>query len=389
MANKEFTFADQAKKIQKKYPRRKTDPIEKRDYMQEMENLAAEQEEARNSMGLNENENTEQQEFALGGPDNPTGNIDINSLLNYNPLAGFQYNMNDRSMGLLPSDLAKMSSEYNTPTTNLSTQTPTNISSDFSRNLNIPSELASKPFTRIEQSDNLALPNTLQKSNMFVGPGTQDYSGNNQEGDSLTPYLISGLSNIGSNLLLANMSSRNRPTISPTYASPKMINLEPQAQQLRKDATTARNIAMRNARNLGLSAPAAMANISAANTGVETGLGKNLTNLYLGQETANTQAANQFALANARAKQASDVLNTQLSDKYLQDKLGYLGSALGTIPGVMKDIRADKADKSMRDIQEAYYKSIGGQHYATEGSLFKAPDGFTYRVKKDKTLERI
>src|SRR6056297_1440155 len=59
---KEYSFADEAKRIMKRFPRRETDPIEKRDYEEAMTRLQQEQELARQELGLGE-----PQQMAGGG----------------------------------------------------------------------------------------------------------------------------------------------------------------------------------------------------------------------------------------------------------------------------------------------------------------------------------
>lgn len=204
------------------------------------------------------------------------------------------------------------------------------------------------------------------------------------------PYAISGASNIASNLLLAAMAKKNQPRISPSLVSPEKINMEPQAEQMRKDASVSKNIGMRNARDLGLNAGATLANMGAIGSGVDRQLGSNLTNLYGQQEQYNVGTANQFALQNQEASNRANMVNAQFEQQANQDRLGYIGGALGTIPGVMKDIRMDKADAQMRDVMDRYYQSIGGRNYATVGSIFKDPkSGFKYKVKPDLTLEQV
>jgi len=63
MKKKEYTFADEAKRVQRLFPRRESDPIEKRDYKEAMQRLMQEQEQVRTEQGMN---NTN--EYATGGP---------------------------------------------------------------------------------------------------------------------------------------------------------------------------------------------------------------------------------------------------------------------------------------------------------------------------------
>ena len=209
------------------------------------------------------------------------------------------------------------------------------------------------------------------------------------------PYAISGLSNIAGNLLLANMAKKNVPKVSASLATPERMNLEPQAEQLKKDAVVSKNIGMRQARDLGLNAGATLANMGAIGSGVDRQLGSNLTNLYGQQEQFNVGTANQFNLQNQEAINRANLINSQYQAQGNQDRLNYLSGALGTIPGVMKDIRMDRADKEMRGIMDAYYKSSGGKNYLAVGSIFDTefgkyvvkghnPDGtpITEKVKK-------
>lgn len=194
------------------------------------------------------------------------------------------------------------------------------------------------------------------------------------------PYAISGASNIASNLLLAAMAKKNQTKINPVLATPTQINMEPQAEQMRKDASVSKNIGMRQARDLGLNAGATLANMGAIGSGVDRQLGANLTNLYGQQEQYNVGAANQFALQNQDVANRANMVNAQFEQQANQDRLGYIGGALGTIPGVMKDVRMDKADKETRGIMESYYKSLGGRNYLPIGSIFES-GGFKYKVK--------
>lgn len=207
------------------------------------------------------------------------------------------------------------------------------------------------------------------------------------------PYAISGLSNVAGNLLLANMAKKNRPGYTPVTSTPERINMEPYAEQLRKDAGVTKNVAMRNARNLGLNAGATLANMGAVGADVDRGLGANLANLYGQQEQYNVGASNQFNLANANAINQGRMFNTQVDLANKEAQLGYLSGALGTIPGVMKDIRMDKADKEMRSILDKYYTNMGG-NYKNKGKSIWDDEAFQYMVAnlpndvRDKLLKK-
>lgn len=186
-----------------------------------------------------------------------------------------------------------------------------------------------------------------------------------------TPSVLSGASNIAGNLILANMANKNKPTYTPTLATPEKINLEPQADQLRKNATVAKNVALRNARNLGVNAGQTLANMGAIGADVDRNLDTNLTNLYMGQEQANVGAANQFNLANMGEINRGNLINMQLDQQALQDKLGYYGAAMSSIPGVMKDINLINADEKTKQMYRNYINSLG-RNYFYSGNLFGA-----------------
>lgn len=348
------TFAQRAKEIQNKYKRVEFDPIEKADMEAELESLMTEQEQVRESMGLNQQEQPQmpQQQFAVGGP------LGLGTL-SPEMLAQFQANT---PMG---TDL-DASVQSNVP------QTPTELSP--------MKTLSSQEISGLNQDADKA-----QSFGFNLRKGVQGLGDNPN-----LPYALSGASNIASNLLLASLAKKNKASYSPTLGIPEKINLEPQAEQLRKDATVAKNVAMRNARNLGTNASATLANMGAIGADIDRGLGANLTNLYMGQESANVGAANQFNMANLDASNRAGMFNEQSKLQSNADRLGYLSGALGTLPSVMKDIRMDKADKEMRGIMDRYYQSVGGKNYAVPGSLFTDPEtNFKYRVKPDLTLEKV
>lgn len=341
MAKKEYSFADEAQKIMKRFPRKETDPIEKRDYEDAMNRLMAEQEAVRESMGLTQpQEGMPQEQFKCGGK------------------------MKYQTGGFVPTD-------YISPL-----KTPI-IGDNLSYNMmdTIPGKAL--------RNESLQAAKDWASTQIEGIPEEQSFWDKNKQ---YAPYALSGLSNIASNLLLANMAKRNQPRISAAISTPERINLEPQAEALRGQAGVAKSIAARNARNLGLNPVQAMATMSAAGTDIDRNLGDVLTSLYMQQEGANVGAANQFALANQAAENRARAMNIGLDQQALENRLGYTGAALGTIPGVMKDIRMDKADQDMRDVMRSYYKSMG-RNYMVEGDIFEK-DGFRYKVRNNK-LEKV
>lgn len=251
------------------------------------------------------------------------------------------------------------------------------------------------PISATQGMNSLNTPNKLDLEMNKLQSRMGNSSAGNKESfwdknKQYAPYAISGASNIASNLLMAAMTKKNQQRINPVLATPERMNMEPQAEQMRKDASVSKNIGMKQARDLGLNAGATLANMGAIGSGVDRNLANTLTNLYGQQEQYNTGVANQFTLQNQDASNRAGMMNAQLGNQANQDRLGFVGGALGTIPGVMKDVRMDKADAQMRDVMDRYYQSIGGRNYATVGSIFKDPaSGFKYKVKPDLTLEKV
>lgn len=353
--DKIYSFSDEAKAIMRRFPRRETDPIEKQDYEQAMQQLVQMQEQVRSEMGLN----NQQQEYKCGGKMKMDGTAPTQFV---NPI--------DYSLGFLGNSLVP----------NPSNPTIMNLQQSPSMDrISIDEALVAADANKI--AGNVGNIGEIQPITTINKPTFWD------KNKQYTPYAISGLSNIASNVLLANMAKKNRPGYAPVTATPERINMEPYAEQLRKDAGVTKNVAMRNARNLGLNAGATLANMGAVGADVDRSLGANLANLYGQQEQYNVGATNQFNLANVNAINQGRMFNTQADLANKEAQLAYLSGALGTLPGVMKDIRMDKADKEMRDMYSAYYKSMG-RNYMNEGDIWDNPkDGFKYVVRNNELVK--
>ena len=192
------------------------------------------------------------------------------------------------------------------------------------------------------------------------------------------PQLAGGLSNIAGNLLLAAMSKK-APQIAPSLAYAEKINLEPKAEQLRRDANVSKNVGLANARNLGLSPGATLANMGSIGAGIDRNLGANLTDLYMGQEQANVGAANQFALQNQDAINRVNMINSQMKFQKEDDRMNYIAQALSVPANIAREISMAKSDKEMRDILDRYYQSMG-RNYQTLGSFY-GENAFTTKVR--------
>ena len=438
--NKKKSFATLAKEIQNKYKRSKFDPIEQADMEAELQALMKEQEAVRESMGLTQPQEGMPQEFKSGGPTKPleeysfaekyqrqvTNNATIGRDTNFgnnfvdrisaNPLFT-EYDTSsilarkiDKTPYLSPRELAQTSQPRQRPNQRSSvgqTQRTNRVGvppvnqSGVNRNPNerwmaneadmVANNISNKAPSMWDRAKTPAQVAANQKieidklqTNSTEEDNKQSFWDKNKE---YLPYAISGLSNIASNLLLANMAKKNQPRMSAAMSTPERINLEPKAEMLRQQAGVSKNVAARNARDLGLNPMQAMAGMSASGAGVDRALGEALTNLYMGQEQFNVGAANQFNLANMQSRQRADMYNMSAAQQSKENELGFLSGAMGTIPGVMRDIRADKADKETRDMYSAYYKSMG-RNYMNEGDIWDNPrDGFRYVVRNNELIK--
>jgi len=188
------------------------------------------------------------------------------------------------------------------------------------------------------------------------------------------PYAISALSSLAGNLAMMGMN-RHKFKAPRVYATPQLMNLYPEANQLMQNAAASKNINMLNARNLGQG----YSGMGAINAGIDRGLGNSLTNLYGTQGRYNTQITNQMGMQNAQRAYQSGLMNNAYNQQRLQDQMGYVGSMFDVLPGVMKDYRQYQADNEMRNVMNNYYNNMG-YNYEPLASLF-GPDAFKTGVR--------
>lgn len=318
MKKKEYTFADEAKTIQKRFPRRETDQIEKRDYKDAMQRLMQEQEQVRTEQGMN---NTEQ-----FGPGGTLPEIDV--IAKGNPY--------------LPT--------YPTPTINeYAYDNPLDSIEGYQMVNKAKSGALSWGKTQKEKATALSNDTWYNRNKKYL------------------PTVASGLSTILGNALLARSFKSNYRTSVPKY-SPEEINLEPQAEGFRKDADVSKAVLSRNARNLGLNAGQTMANVTAGRTMIDRNLGNLLTNLYTQQEGTNVGAANQFASQHMDALGRARMYDTRYNQMEKMNRLGYLSGMFNTIPGMASEYNLMNRDEETRRWWNNYLDSIGN-HYRLNDPL--------------------
>lgn len=281
MKKKEYSFADEAKRLEKKYKRAKYDPIEKEELTAELRKLREEQESFRADAGIGEED--ESMEFAEGGIKTTgyTGVLPNQYFNNLGSIAGAP------SLGM---DLSKVGL----------------------------SGATSYPNSASPQYDSL--------------------------NSSILPSAIStGVSLIGN---IAGMIGANKKAKTAGIKIPKMaaeqISLEPQRESLRREAGTARNVILRNARDVS-SPGAAYANQIAGVSSIYDSLGAQSGQSYMTEQNTNAQMRQSANQANLESDLRGSMFNAQMRDKYNTEASAYRDAAFQAIPEGLRDYRAQRS----------------------------------------------
>ena len=220
-------------------------------------------------------------------------------------------------------------------------------------------------------SDNLAFDNSGLKGIKTKGPDTtletdklNNYkqSALNKAGKlksaasgsdtSLIPSYVSAGANILSNLIQAKMNKKPTPLATPTYV-PQKVDLTDTRNQIKQDAVVSGNIARRGIRDLSSNAGQALSTLGTTEAGIYKGLSDNLSNLGIQEQTMNVNAANDAMRLNSMNKGRTDMYNAERKDQWRREQGEYVAGAIGTIPGLMKDIQMTKQqDKVLSQLSE-------------------------------------
>jgi len=304
------TFAARARDIEKKYPRRATDKIEQQDFESDMDALLQEQEEMRSQLGLDKEESNVK-EFKVGGPyENNTFGILSSSDYGRGLINNLGYTLPSGEMNI---------EKYEAPASSLSQkhQEP---------NLNVIGDIIPGLGDAVDSRKSISSGKIPSKS----------------DSTSLTPYLVSAGAGILGNVLQSALARKPKTIQTPSY-SPKELDLYDRVLQAKKRAGEQSTASMVQSRNLGLNAGATLANQSANQSGIESNLGDQLTNIDIAEKQYNAEQANKAGLANAENKFKTDILNEQSKQQYAANKMEGLSGAIGIIPELMSDINKIKA----------------------------------------------
>jgi hypothetical protein len=164
---------------------------------------------------------------------------------------------------------------------------------------------------------------------------------------SFLPFGVSaGMSILGD--VAGMISNRNNKLLdykAPTLMAPQ-VNYEPQRQSIKRNFDTARNIALRNSRDM--SSPSnAYANQVAGLSSLTNSLGDQLTSSYMNQENANVQSRYNTQLQNTQMQMQAQQMNNQQNDVYNQRQQGRMDSMFNTIPSAIRDYRQQVNEDNM------------------------------------------
>lgn len=295
--NKQYSYADEARKLVKKYSRAKFDKVEKAELEAKLIELQQMQEADRQSMGLTDN----QEQFAYGGYEDD-----------------FMY-LNQAPLNLKP-NFNMVDSKF------LNSLTPDSIGQP----LNLPQ------FSK----------------NSFSPTTKQSIDEENIESDLLPSYISAGASMLG-NIGQMLMDKKPRQIISPSYR-PEELDLSEERLAAEQQAATAGNIARRNLREGSLSTGQALSNLGALEAGIQGTRGDVLTKLGTAEKQYNIGAKNEANRMNTQMKAQDLLTNQQLADAWKQRQLAYLAGTVGVVPQAMSDINKIKQqDKYLSQLSEA------------------------------------
>lgn len=313
---KQYTFANAAKDLQKKFPRREFDSLEAQDYKEAMKQLMAEQEayKAENGLGTEKTQNYGQGLPQFDGKGNsilPKGMVDAPDVylpgLNNPGVADIFKNRENAAI------LSDMNEDFDTYSTNLNDKTYSDIISKFPE----------KPTPKT----------------------------------SLIPSYVSAGSSILGNVAQMILDKKPNELVTPDYL-PEQLDLSDEKLAARKDATTAGNVMRNNLRTAALNTGQAVGNFGVNEATIQRAKGDVLTKLGTAEKEYNTESTNRASTFNIRNKSRDNIINRQLKDAWKQRQLAYLSGAIGTVPSAMKDINQIKEQDRVHDRLTAKEKGM-------------------------------
>lgn len=280
------TFAQRAKELEKKYKRAKYDEIEKNELISELRKLRDEQESFRVDNDLDDKE--EQEQYLHGGIKIPP----FYTLQSYSPTFD--------NIGKNPSQTGI---NWNTSLNNSNFQ-------------NISNSVSTSQFAPISTSP--------------------------------LPFAISTGVNLLGNLtgMIGAKDRMKKAQVGLPKMSAEQISLEPQREEMRRQAGTATNIALRAGRDVG-SPGQAYANQIAGVGSIMDSLGTGMQSSYMNEAVQNAQMRQSANQANMESTAKERLYNAGVRDKYMGEANAYRDAAFSAIPQGLQDYRAQKSQDTL------------------------------------------
>jgi hypothetical protein len=343
---KNKTFAKKAKDIQAKYKMRMsegviTDPIAKKGYDKEMQDLVKKQEELRSIVAPQEQPmmRTGGNLPKYGGTTQTPGNT---SFLNFNPRASFN--------PWPPEELDYKTLRQNYYKGNSTTWTPPKYS--FNPTISTFNPLEQKQDFGITGSTNFSTPEDAPKDNLYQG---QTWT---ETGLQMIPGIASGVSNI----LMARSRKRaaeNMTKLQAPQIVAQQVNLESARAGIREQGNVARANTSRGLRGSSATPGQYMSNMIAAETGIQRGVGEGINQLNIQEQTQNAasrQSADTFnAQMQARADEINYMKEQQALDAYYNQLAGGIGQIGQGITGALSTKTSSAQMANMMQMMQPDY----------------------------------
>jgi hypothetical protein len=149
---------------------------------------------------------------------------------------------------------------------------------------------------------------------------------------------------------------RNRPKpIKLGRATARTVSLEPQRKGIRDTAAETKGASRRAYRGAGVSRGAAIAGITAGETGIDTQSGRALSESYMNENLANLQSQQQADAMNLELSGQEQMFNAQRGDIHRNRMAGYRDKMFSNVNQYLADDEKSRAYAGMLQMSSPYY----------------------------------
>ena len=394
------TFAKKAKDIQAKYKMRMSegvivDPIAKKGYDKEMQDLVKKQEELRNIIAPQEQPimrtggNLPKYDGVSWTPGNTSF---LNPKYNFNPRASFNtWQPEELDYKNLRQNYYRDDSTV--PSSNVVELNPYDTDIDFGTfeeasiarlgrdNMLIPDRLT--PRTASLPSPDI-MPTRIQSRADFNqvlsnAPKPKDNLYQGQTWTETRLQMIPGIASGVSNILMARSRKRaaeNMTKLQAPQIVAQQVNLEPARAGIREQGNVARANTSRGLRGASTTPGQYMSNMIAAETGIQRGVGEGINQLNIQEQTQNAasrQSADTFnAQMQARADEINYIKEQQALDAYYNQLAGGIGQIGQGITGALSTKASSaQAANMMQMMQPNYELTVDGNPLRGTGNKIR------------------